>query len=174
TSIKDYYLEDCAVQTWVAEGAGVPIKKVTLAYVNNRFVYRGKGNYQGLLSHEDITAQVFEHVPMVEQWVTGLRKVLNGREPAIRAGNHCNTPYACPFQDYCRSKEPAPAEHPVGLLPHSGALVERMAALSVDDLRDVPPSALKNALHRRIQQAHISGQPYLDPAAGQDLSNRGW
>lgn len=174
TSVKDYYLEDCAVQTWVAQGTGVPIKKVTLAYVNNRFVYRGKGNYQGLLNQEDITAPVLALVPMVGQWVTELRKVLAGKEPAIRVGKHCGTPYACPFQDYCQSQEAAPAEHPVGILPHSGGLVERMAGLGVSDLRDVPPAALKSALHHRIQQAHVSGQPYLDPNAGRALGKLGW
>ncbi|TAL90250.1 MAG: DUF2779 domain-containing protein [Candidimonas sp.] len=174
TSVKDYYLDDCAVQAWVLTGAGVKVRKVTLAFVNNRFLYRGKSNYQGLLNYEDITAQVFERVPMVEQWVARLRKVLGGKEPAINVGTQCGTPYACPFTAYCQSKEPAPAEHPVGILPRSGEIVERMAALGIDDLRDVPPAALKNALHHRIRQAHISGRSYLDPEAGQALSKLGW
>ncbi|HWK71856.1 MAG TPA: DUF2779 domain-containing protein [Burkholderiaceae bacterium] len=174
TSIKDYYLDDCAVQTWVANGAGVPIKKVTLAFVNNEFVYRGKGNYQGLLNHEDITASVFKRVPLVEQWVKGLRKMLAGKEPSVRVGKHCGTPYACPFQGYCQSREPAPAEHPVGMLPRSKTLVESMESSGVSDLRDVPPAELKSALFRRIQQAHISNRPYLDSRAGHSLNALGW
>lgn len=158
----------------MAEGAGVPIKKVTLAYVNNRFVYRGKGDYQGLLNYEDITTEVFDRVPDVELWVGKLRKVLGGKEPVIRVGRHCNEPYACSFQDYCQSKEPAMAEHPVAMLPHGGALAERMAALGISDLRDVPPTELKNELHHRIQQAHISGQSYLNPEAGKALGKLGW
>ncbi|HBT34470.1 MAG TPA: DUF2779 domain-containing protein [Pusillimonas sp.] len=174
TSVKDYYLDDCAVQVWVLNGAGVKVRKVTLAFVNNRFVYREKNNYQGLLSYEDITAQVFERVPGIEQWVAKLRKVLDGKEPAINVGTQCSTPYACPFMVYCQSKEPASAEHPVGILPRSGEIVERMAALGIDDLRDVPPAALRNALHHRIRQAHISDRPYLDPEAGQVLRRLGW
>lgn len=173
-SVKGYHLDDCAVQKWVVEGAGAPVRKITLAHVNNEFVYRGKGNYEGLLKYVDISAAVAERVPMVGQWVNGLRKVLAGKEPNIQVGKHCNDPYPCPFQEYCQSGAPAPAEHPVGMLPRSEVLVERMAARGIDDLRDVPPAELKSVLRRRIQNAHISGRPYLGPEAGIELAQKGW
>jgi hypothetical protein len=37
----------------VAEGAGYPVRKVTLAYTNNQFVYAGGENYAGMLREMD-------------------------------------------------------------------------------------------------------------------------
>jgi hypothetical protein len=44
TAIKEYYLQDCAVQSWVADGAGYAVREVHLAHLNNQFVYRGDGD----------------------------------------------------------------------------------------------------------------------------------
>ncbi len=38
-SVKDYHVQDCAIQTWVIERAGIPVKIVELAFVDTSFVY---------------------------------------------------------------------------------------------------------------------------------------
>jgi len=37
TEVKDYYLTDCAIQAHVIESAGVPLRRIKLAHVNNQF-----------------------------------------------------------------------------------------------------------------------------------------
>jgi hypothetical protein len=69
TRVKDYYLEDCAVQAWVANGAGATVKKISLAYISRDFVYQGDNDYRALMVREDVTDQVFVHVPQVSRWV---------------------------------------------------------------------------------------------------------
>ena len=49
TSVKDYYVHDCVVQYWVHRGAGYPLDSIALAHVDRGFVYRGGGDYGGLL-----------------------------------------------------------------------------------------------------------------------------
>jgi len=39
TSVKDYYLDDAAVQAWVLQGCGLKLASVRLMHVNNQFVY---------------------------------------------------------------------------------------------------------------------------------------
>ena len=46
TSVKDHYYEDCAVQTWVLECAGIPVKAIRLCHIDNQFVYPGNGDYR--------------------------------------------------------------------------------------------------------------------------------
>jgi hypothetical protein len=174
TSVKDIYLDDCAVQSWVAIGAGAPVEKVSLAFVDRSFVYQGDGDYARLMKREDVSDRVFERMQHVATWVTDLREALNGDEPALRVGAHCKVPYECPFSGYCQSQEPPPPEHPVELLPDSGALVARMAARDITDLRMVPEAELVNKVHRRMREAHVSGKPVLDAGADEKLKALGW
>jgi hypothetical protein len=101
SAIKDYFYQDCAVQVWVAEGAGYPVRKVTLACIDRRFVYPGGGNYGGLLRYIDATEEVARLKAAVGGVVEDLRAVLRGEEPEISVGSHCSSPYACPFMAHC-------------------------------------------------------------------------
>lgn len=46
TEVKPEHLWDCAVQAWVARGSGMEesLDEITLAHVNNRFVYTREGD----------------------------------------------------------------------------------------------------------------------------------
>jgi hypothetical protein len=50
TSVKDYHILDCAIQEWVLRNAGISLTSISLAHINNQFVYHGDGNYDGLLA----------------------------------------------------------------------------------------------------------------------------
>ena len=55
TSVKDYYRDDVAVQAFVAQSAGVKLKSVVLAHIDNSWVYPGNEDYRGLLIENDLT-----------------------------------------------------------------------------------------------------------------------
>jgi hypothetical protein len=101
SAVKDYFYQDCAIQAWVAEGAGYPVSKVSLACIDRRFVYRGDGAYEGLLRRIDVTAEVKRRQATVDATVDDLRTMLTGTEPNIAIGSHCSSPYACPFIEHC-------------------------------------------------------------------------
>ena len=167
TSVHDYHLQDCAVQAWVLRRAGIPVRRVVVAHINNEFVYQGNRDYRGLLKEVNVTANVEPLVRKIPAWVKTLRGVLAGREPDIRTGAQCNAPYPCPFQDYCRSQEPSLPKYPVDILPRGGKLIEQLRTEGYIDLRRVPAERLVNALHQRVRKASITGKPFMDPAAGE-------
>ncbi|MDX2413135.1 MAG: hypothetical protein QNK34_14355, partial [Woeseiaceae bacterium] len=57
TSVKDYHKLDCAIQLWVMRESGLPVTSISLAHINNQFVYPGKGDYDGLLVEHDLTEE---------------------------------------------------------------------------------------------------------------------
>ena len=166
TAVKDYQIDDCAIQAWVIKNAGVPLRRIHLAHVDSRFVYQGKGDYQGLLVAEDVTGAVSDRMREVPDWVERLKGVLLGTEPTINTGEHCHKPFDCPFFDYCRAQEPAGPEYPVTILPRAGELARTLQEEGYIDLCEVPASRLVNPLHRRVHAASISHQPFMDPEAG--------
>ncbi|MBZ0223882.1 MAG: DUF2779 domain-containing protein [Dokdonella sp.] len=161
TSVKGEHIWDCAVQTWVARGAGRHVRKVMLAHVDNQFVYTTAGDYTGLLTQVDITEAVEALQPEIPVIVATLKKVAIEPMPGISTGRHCSTPYGCPFLSHCQSGEAAPAQYPVDLLPRAGALIERLQEAGYRDLRDVPDSELPNGLLKRIAAATRTEQTYV-------------
>lgn len=160
TSVKDEYVWDCAIQTWVIRGAGRPLDEVRLAHIDNTFVYAREGEYDGLLTQTDITEEVEARLPEVPGIVSQLKTVVAGKQPEIATGAHCTTPYPCPFQEFCRSTEPPTPEHSVDDLPRAGKLIESLRDAGYEDLRDVPEHLLKNPVHRRIAQAAREGKTW--------------
>ena len=48
-SAKGYHLSDLATQVWVLKGSGVNVASASVRHIDSAFVYRGDGDYRGLL-----------------------------------------------------------------------------------------------------------------------------
>jgi CRISPR/Cas system-associated exonuclease Cas4 (RecB family) len=99
--MKDEYIPDVAIQTWVLEGAGVRVSETALAHVNDQFVYRGGGEYTGLLTEQPIGDLVRRAVTRVPEWTHEALGVIGGPEPTTPIGQRCRTPFECPYIHYC-------------------------------------------------------------------------
>lgn len=164
TSVKDYYLPDCAMQSWVAEGAGIRLGRIALMNVNSSFVYERFGDYRGLLKETDITDAVQPFKREVPGWIAQGQNVLAGKVPDVNVGPHCNTPFECPFYAHCSVGLP---EYPVDLLPKNKARgkVDVLKASGYADLREVPAGVIENSLLEKIRRVTASGAAELDEAA---------
>ncbi|MBE7423522.1 MAG: DUF2779 domain-containing protein [Zoogloeaceae bacterium] len=167
TELKPHYLNNVAIQAWVIEGAGLPLKTLQLWHVDNSFVYPGGDDYRGLFVREDVTEPVMELMRQVPAWAARCQKALSGEEPEIAVGKQCRDPHDCPFLEYC---EPAEAEYPVSILPYGGALVGRLQVEGYKDLRDVPQERLRSERHLRVWRVTKRGVAELDDDAAKELA----
>ena len=55
TGVKDYHLDDAAVQYYVISGTGLPISRLFIVHVNNQYVRQGEIEVDKLFYKEDIT-----------------------------------------------------------------------------------------------------------------------
>jgi len=167
TRVKPYHLLDCAVQNWVISAAGYPIEKTFLAHIDTRFLYRGDGDYSGLLRRVDVSERIAELIPEVPGLVTACLETLSRpEEPDIATGPHCTRPFSCPFKGHCG---PSTTEYPTSLLPGGGHIIKELAEQGIQDIRDIPDGRLQKPLHRRVRQATISGQAYIGQEIRQTL-----
>lgn len=166
TSVKEEYLPDCAIQAWVLREAGHGLVRMELAHVDSSFVYPGNKNYGGLLVYADLTEVIEPLIAQVPQWVAECREVLAEPEPEVEVGSQCYSPYECPFLAYCSRDFP---EYPVSCLPNKGKIVRELLEEGIEDIRDIPEGRLTSALQERARRATVTGQPELDPAAGEFL-----
>ena len=161
TSVKDEHEFDCAAQRWVFEGLGHELTGISLAHVDNSFVYLGDGDFDGLLTEADQTESTDHILPLVPEWIVGAREAVSGDEPDIGVGAQCFKPYECPFVSHCWPSEP---EYPVQGLSGSKAKLGELIAEGFEDIRDVPVDRL-NEKQQWMQNVTRSGKPELLPGA---------
>ena len=123
TSVKDYHVLDCAIQDWVLRNAGLELDGISLAHIDNQFVYQGDGNYEGLFEVADLTDTVRTVEPAVVEMIAKARDAVLGYFPEVIVGAQCSKPYDCQFQSHCW---PGETEYPIrGLGGSKAKLVAR-------------------------------------------------
>jgi len=142
TGIKEIYLVDSAIQYSVMAGAGFTPAKISLAHINNKFVYQGDSNYNDLFKVVDLTSEVSERAEQVPEWIEAANKTIAGELPKIEVGEHCTKPYACPFIKHCWKDIPV-IEYPITKFPGlKKNKVTELIKLGYEDLRDIPDGLL--------------------------------
>lgn len=164
TQVKACHLEDVAVQAWVLRQSGIDVREARVALVDSQFVYREPGRYDGLLRAEPVDDRIEPLLPEVGAWVARARDAMAGDMPTVATGPHCNKPFACPFQSYCRSLEPPGPTYPVSSLYRGGKLAAALIAKGVTDLREAPADRFPGGIQRRMVESIQRGEPIVDPA----------
>jgi len=147
----------------VHQGAGYPLEAIALGYVNNQFVYRGDGNFAGFIAEQDLTREVLELQPSVPVWVDSAQEAVAGPMPRVAVGQHCFSPYECPF---IRSCWPMDTRYPVLGLKGSRQKLGEFVAAGYRDIREVPLADLSES-QLRIARVTRAGKPELLPSAGE-------
>lgn len=102
TRPKGQFIQDIALQYYVAKGANVELSKAHLVHINTSYVReKRKIDPHGLFTIVDVTPTIKELQPQIEKDIKRLKKILGGKEPDIDIGPQCDNPYACWFQDHC-------------------------------------------------------------------------
>ncbi len=172
SEVKDYYIEDCAIQAHVMRQAGVNLTSMSVAHINTSFRYEGDENYRGLLKEVDVSANVAAMAEAVISWIQDAKATLNGAEPDVAPGDHCSEPYACPFFDHCNKPS---TEYPLSVLPRlSKKRAKAFASRGYVDIRQLPREELATPSHLKIWDATSSGKPFFDEQAIQPLRALGY
>jgi Domain of unknown function(DUF2779) len=166
TSVKDYHVLDCAIQDWVLRNSGINVLSMSLAHINNQFVYAGDENYDGLLIENDLTDDARQLEPAVLDLVAKARDAVTGPMPKVTVGAHCTKPYDCQFQSHCW---PGDTEYPILGLGGSRAKLGNFVALGAHDIRDVAANDLTAATQQWIHRVTVSGEPEVIPGAREIL-----
>ncbi len=163
SKLKPEHITDAAVQTYVAEGSNVRIRRSCIVHLDTAYVYEG-GVYDAprLFAVEDVTAQARAFMPLVHDTLEQFRLMLDGPEPEIRIGMRCRNPYECDFASRCHAF--LPAEHPVTELPRiSDDTLHALLDQGVLCIRDIPDVYLPlTPPQRSIVRVIKNGEPDVD------------
>jgi len=171
TGVRDEHLSDVGFQAAVMRAAGLPVDRIQVMHLDSGFVLRREGDYDGLLQATDVTPLVEARLPAIGEAASlCLETLAQPREPAVRIGAHCKSPHPCPYLGRCTLQAGGSPAYPVEILRRAPAVVRLLKGSGYADLRDVPLEKLKSNLHRRIHQATVTGEPFLDATAAHAVS----
>jgi hypothetical protein len=166
TSVKDYHVLDCAIQDWVLRNSGIDVTSISLAHINNQFVYEGDGNYDGLLAEHDLTEEVRTLEPTVIDLLVQARDAVAGQIPDIAVGKQCNSPYECQFIKHCW---PTDTAYPITGLGGSRARLAEFVALGARDILDVDENSITAETQQRIYRVTCKGEAEVLDGARREL-----
>jgi CRISPR/Cas system-associated exonuclease Cas4 (RecB family) len=167
TSVKDYHVLDCAIQHWVMRHAGLPLTSMSLAHIDNQFIYDGDNDYDGLFVEVDITKKVRAIELTVPTLIERARDSISGSMPDIIVGAQCNKPYECQFINYCW---PTNTDYPIAGLGGSKAKLGSYVANGWTDIRDVDAASITADTQLRIHRVTTSGIAEIRDDACKTLS----
>jgi len=99
--IKPHQYHDAAVQYHALKEAGLKISGVFIVHINNEYVRQGALDIRRLFTVTDVSSQVMNLQGEIPGSLNEMRKTLQGEEPDITIGLHCDKPRECDFRGHC-------------------------------------------------------------------------
>jgi hypothetical protein len=162
TEVKEVNLNDLAIQSYIAAGAGLTLRSCFLYQINNQYVRQGAIDPGELFSKTDVTAEVLARQARLPRDLSAMQETIRLKSvPDIRIGPHCSDPYECILTDLCREGLP---EHNVFTLYRSRKSYEWFNA-GISELAGIPSDADLTDAQAIQMQSLRAGRPHIDREA---------
>jgi len=166
TRVKEQHLPDVSVQAHVLNHSGVAAARLEIMHLNRACAYPDLSN---LFARADVTEPARSALEMMPRAIQEQLAMLAGPIPEVAIGEHCSTPYECPFKARCWPTLPP---HHVSTLYAAGRrarLLEEQGYATIHDLPDAfPLKTVQDRQRRAVQAGRLIVEPDL-AAALRDL-----
>ncbi len=161
TEVKDVHIQDLALQRYVTEGAGVPVRKCFLMRIDNQYVRRGAVDPAKLFTLEDVTREVRDVLARVGPNLQEMSQVIRAAaSPRVPIGPHCSDPYECILQDVCWKF--VPEDSPLSLYHFKKARAFELVNGGVLTLDRLSPDEELDKKQEIQVRAVTSGTPFIN------------
>jgi predicted RecB family nuclease len=161
--VKPKYLLDAAIQTHVAQRAGVDVRRVEIMHLNGAYVHPGP---EDLFVREDVTDQVLGLLRDIPGQIQEQLRVLAGDQPDVAIGPFCRNDPDCPFMSRCWPREADSVLNLHGMRYEQRFDLYNGGTQSITAL----PLALKlNAVQVRQRRSWATGSLIVEPSLHKEL-----
>jgi predicted RecB family nuclease len=150
TRVKEVHIDDLAVQAYVLAGAGIKLVGTCLMHINTQYVYDGKRlDLDQLFAVHDLSDHVAARRAKVVTRLAEMKAMLAVPvPPVVEPSGHCQTPYECPFWDFCTKEKPS---RWIFHLPGGVQTFQSLAKLGVTTIDDIPAGFHLSINQRRMR-----------------------
>lgn len=107
TNVKEYYLNDIAIQWHTLSRCNIPLSSACVAVIDNAYTREGNLEVSKLFKIIDVTLDIQSRQEDVISNLMRLTPILEGEMPEVLIGPHCNDPFGCDHIDYCWKDVPS-------------------------------------------------------------------
>ena len=172
TRLKPVFIPDVAVQLWVLRGAGLDVREAGVLTLNRGYVYDGvRLDVNALFKLHPVLDEATALLERIGGETREMRPLLTQSEaPAVAPGEHCVSPYLCPYYAHCNQGVAGP-EHGIGELPRLGKTERgKLAEAGIDEIKNIPESFPLAHLHRTVRTAVLQGRIQVHGKLGNALA----
>ncbi len=150
TRVKDVHLDDLSIQSHVVQGAGLRLDATCLMHIDTGYLYQGgEVDLQALFSVEDVSEAVTDRRGRVPERLAAMKAtLLNSDPPMIEPGQHCHTPYECPFWAHCTKGKP---QRWIYNLPGKKEIASQLIRQGIMTIDEIPDSTRLSDVQRKVK-----------------------
>lgn len=100
--VKSYQLADLSTQIWVMRGCGMKVTQGIIRHLASPFSWRRPDIATVRFQDTDVTVPVERYVRRRETVAQAARAAIRASEVQRNMGVHCERPFVCEFQQFCR------------------------------------------------------------------------
>lgn len=164
TGVKDYHLLDISFQYFVICQSGLPLKEISLVYLNNQYVRRGEIDVDQLFTIVNLTDHAKGMQVSVQENLLEMQNMLVlGQHPEIASGNQCTQPFACDFYGYCHKDEQSDIF--TELTGVRGYKIERLRSLEVKSFEEIPANMAFTTREWTVLKGLFNNENRREPAS---------
>ncbi len=163
---KKTHYHDLAFQVNLLKRSGITVKKAHVIHLNSEYVRQGEINIHQLFVIDDVTEEVWQRLPEVEQEMQTALKYLS--EEAEPSGN-CQCVYKgrsnhCATFEYSNPKVPKYGVHDISRIGASKKTLQELIDVGVFELADVSEETFKKLTPAQQNQivAHVKNALLID------------
>lgn len=163
--VKEPHIPDLAIQCWVLRGAGLAVRRAGILTLNGGYVYAGgEHDVISLFALHDLTRESAKMAEEIAESVAQFHQMLRAEQPpTISPGDHCFSPYECPFYEHCTRGQEF-VEHPIEDLPSlRGKRKEGLTELGIESILGIPDDHPLTELQARVRDCVCGQRPYVSP-----------
>jgi len=101
TNVKEYYLNDIAMQWYTLSRCNIPLSSACVAVIDNSYTRNGDLEVHKLFKILDVTLDVQSRQEDVMSNLMRLTPIIESEMPEVPIGSHCNDPFGCDYIDHC-------------------------------------------------------------------------
>lgn len=106
--ISETYLLDAALQYYVIQGSGLPLKDIVLVTINGAYQRDHALDIHKLFNRQSVFNEALKQQTYIQEQLPRLMETTRlDHAPEVPIGIQCHTPYPCDFMGHCHKNVPA-------------------------------------------------------------------
>lgn len=168
-SVKEYHINDAAIQYYVLTQAGLDIADIGIMHLDKRYVREGEIELDKLFRFKSVLVDVLRLQDGIPERVEAFTQVLTSKVmPVVGIGPQCSSPFDCDFKAHCWKRVPYNNVFAIG---HISAKAWQLYDQGIVHVNDIPSDfALTNKQRIEVECAQTGSEHFDKKAISEFLS----